>query len=108
FGVVSRTVARRMREAGIRSALGAPAGSITSLMLRETAIGAAFGLAVGLLLAVWLAQVLVPYLHGVPSFDPMAYGIAIVTFVLSAAIATIPVARRAARVDPSKVLRTDG
>ncbi|MGH7533657.1 MAG: ABC transporter permease, partial [Gemmatimonadales bacterium] len=108
FGVVSRTVARRMREAGIRSALGAPAGSITTLMLRETVIGAAFGLAVGLFLATWLAQALVPYLHGIPSFDPMAYGIAIVTFVLSAAIATIPVARRAARVDPSKVLRTDG
>ncbi|HET7025537.1 MAG TPA: ADOP family duplicated permease, partial [Gemmatimonadales bacterium] len=57
FGVVSRTVAGRMREAGIRSALGAPAASITTLMLRETAIGAAFGLGAGLFLAVWLAQV---------------------------------------------------
>lgn len=108
FGVVSRTVARRMREAGIRSALGAPAGAITRLMLRETAIGALFGLGVGLLLAIWMAGALTPYLHGVPSFDPMAYAIALVTFVLSAAIATVPVARRAERVDPSKVLRTDG
>lgn len=108
FGVVSRTVARRMREAGIRSALGAPIGSITALMLRETAIGASCGLGAGLILSVWLARALIPYLHGVPSFDPMAYGVALVTFVLSAAIATVPVAQRAARVDPAKVLRTDG
>lgn len=108
FGVISRTVARRLREAGIRSALGAPALSITLVMLRETAIGALFGLGAGILMAAWLAKGLTPYLHGIPSFDPAAYGVAIAAFVLAAGVATVPAASRAARVDPAKVLRAEG
>jgi putative ABC transport system permease protein len=108
FGVISRTVARRMREAGIRSALGAPAYSITMVMLRETGIGALFGLGAGLLMAAYLAKGLTPYLHGIPSFDPVAYGVALGAFVVAAGIATVPAASKAARVDPARVLRAEG
>jgi ABC-type antimicrobial peptide transport system permease subunit len=107
FGVISRTVARRMREAGIRSALGAPAASLTSLMLRETAIGAVLGFAVGVPAAVWLARSLTPYLYGVTGSDPVAYLAAFVLFAFAAAVATVPPARRAAQVDPARVLRAE-
>ncbi|HSB56162.1 MAG TPA: FtsX-like permease family protein, partial [Gemmatimonadales bacterium] len=107
FGVIARTVARRMREAGIRSALGAPAGSLTRLMLRETAIGAAAGIVVGVPMAAWLARGLTPYLFGVGAGDPVAYLGALGLFTLAAAMATLPAARRAARVDPARVLRAE-
>ncbi len=107
FGVISRTVARRMREAGIRSALGAPARTLIALMLRETAVGAAFGLVIGIPAAALLAQKLTPYLFGVTGADPVAYLAALMLFGVAAAMATIPPARRAARVDPARVLKAD-
>jgi putative ABC transport system permease protein len=107
FGVVARTVARRMREAGIRSALGASARSLTRLMLRETVMGAGLGLLVGIPAAAWLAGSLTPYLFGVSSSDPLAYLTALGLFTLAAAVATIPSARRAAEVDPAIVMRAE-
>jgi ABC-type antimicrobial peptide transport system permease subunit len=107
FGVISRTVARRMREAGIRVALGAPAPSLTRLMLRETVTGAVIGIAIGIPLAILLAGSLTPYLFGVRAFDPVAYLLALGLLTLATAVATIPPARRAARVDPVSVLRAD-
>jgi predicted permease len=107
FGVIARTVARRTREAGIRVALGARAGSLTALMLRETAIGAGWGIALGVPAAAWLGHFLTPYLFGVHAIDPAAYLAAFALFAIAAAIATVPPARRAARVDPVRVLRAD-
>lgn len=107
FSVVARTVARRMREAGIRSALGASARSLTRLMLRETVIGSLFGMVVGLPMAVLLARTLTPYLYGVTSADPVAYLVALGMFIVAAALATIPSARRAAAVNPAVVMRSE-
>jgi predicted permease len=107
FGVISRTVARRMREAGIRVALGAPAPSLTRLMLRETITGAIIGVAIGIPLAVLLARSLTPYLFGVRAFDPAAYLLALGLLTLATTVATIPPARRASRVDPVTVLRAE-
>lgn len=107
FGVISRTVAQRIREAGIRVALGAQERSVIALMLRDTLRGTAIGLAVGLLLAVGLARALTPYLFGVSASDPIAYLLALALLATTLVVATLPPARRAARVDPAKVLRTD-
>ncbi len=107
FGVISRTVARRMREAGIRVALGAPAPSLTRLMLRETVIGAAIGLIIGVPMAAWLARALTPYLFGVRAYDPVAYLLAIGLLTMATLVATVPPARRAGRVDPVSVLRSE-
>ena len=107
FGVISRTVARRMREAGIRVALGARAPSLTRLMLRETVIGALIGVAVGIPLAVLLARSLTPYLFGIQAFDPVAYALALGLLAAATAVATIPPARRAGRVDPVLVLKAE-
>lgn len=107
FGVISRTVARRMREAGIRVALGAQSRSLTVLMLRETLIGAAIGMAVGLPLAALLGRLLTPYLFGASAADPVAYLLALALLALATAAATVPPARRAGRVDPVVVLRAE-
>jgi ABC-type antimicrobial peptide transport system permease subunit len=107
FGVIARSVARRMREAGIRAALGAHAGSITKLMLRETVIGVSIGLVVGVPLAALLARRLTPFLFGITSLDPLAYLGAIGLFGLAAAVATLPQARRAGNVDPALVLKSE-
>ena len=107
FGVISRTVARRMREAGIRVALGAPAPSLTRLMLRETVIGASVGFIIGVPMATWLARALTPYLFGIRAYDPAAYLLAIGLLSVATLVATVPPARRAARVDPVSVLRSE-
>ena len=107
FGVISRTVARRIREAGIRVALGAPARSLTTLMLRETLIGATIGVVLGLPAAVLLGRLLTPYLFGIAGVDPVAYVIAVAVLGLATAAATLPPARRAGRVDPVTVLRAE-
>jgi hypothetical protein len=107
FGVISRTVARRMREAGIRVALGAPAHSLTRLMMRETLIGAGIGVALGLPAAAWLARSLRPYLFGIDAADPAAFVAALLLLAIATVAATVPPARRAGRVDPVTVLRTE-
>lgn len=107
FGVVSRTVAQRLREAGIRVALGAQERSVIGLMLRDTLRGTVIGLALGLALAIILARTLTPYLYGVGAADPLAYLVALVLLGITLIAATLPPARRAARVDPVTVLRAE-
>jgi putative ABC transport system permease protein len=107
FGVISRTVARRMREAGIRVALGAPARSLTRLMMRETMIGAGIGVVLGLPVAAGMARLLTPYLYGIHAVDPVAFGLALLLLIIATIAATLPPARRAARVDPVTILRAE-
>jgi putative ABC transport system permease protein len=107
FGVISRTVAQRLREAGIRVALGAQERSVVALMLRDTIRGAALGVVAGTVLAVLLARALTPYLFGVRAGDPVAYLLAFALLAITMIAATVPPARRAARVDPVTILRAE-
>ncbi|MGH7584541.1 MAG: FtsX-like permease family protein, partial [Gemmatimonadales bacterium] len=107
FGVISRTVAQRLREAGIRVALGAPQRSVVVMMLHDTLRGTAIGLALGLMVAILLARMMTPYLYGVGAADPLAYLLALGLLGITLVLATIPPARRAARVDPVRVLRVE-
>lgn len=107
FGVVSRAAARRTRESGIRIALGAPAAALTRMLLRETMVGVVLGLAIGIPAAFTGSRLLAPYLFGVTASDPLAFGIATVALIAGALLATLPPARRAAKVDPAVVLRSE-
>jgi predicted permease len=107
FGVISRTVAQRLREVGIRVALGAQERSVVALMLRDTIRGAAIGVVAGTLLAALLARGLAPYLFGVRAGDPVAYLVAFALLAITMIAATLPPARRAARVDPVTILRAE-
>jgi putative ABC transport system permease protein len=107
YGVVSYAVAQRVRELGIRIALGASTRSVMTLVVGHVAAIAAVGIGAGLALAVALSRYAEGMLYGVRATDPVTYaGVAALLAVVAAAAAAIP-ARRASRVDPVTALRAD-
>jgi predicted permease len=105
FGVLSYTVAQRRREIGVRAALGATARDIIVLVARQSLAIVAAGLAVGLLASAWAARLLETLLYGVTPHDTVSFAVVPAVLFLVALLATLVPARRAARVDPARVLR---
>jgi predicted permease len=107
YGVLAYTVTRRTREIGVRIALGAPARSISWLVLREVLVVVGVGVAFALP-AVWLLTRLVnSQLYGLTPMDPIAIAGALTTLTLVAIVAGSLPARQAAHVDPVVALRAD-
>jgi putative ABC transport system permease protein len=100
-------VARRTREIGIRMALGAQAGAVLRMIMREGSIMLISGVAIGLLLSIATAKILSGLLYGVRALDPIAFTVAPLVLTIAALIATWLPARRATRVDPVQALRTE-
>jgi putative ABC transport system permease protein len=107
YGVTSYGVTRRTCEIGIRIALGARRGEVTSLILRQSASVTLWGTAVGLVLAVVGSRVLGSLLLGVSVVDPLAFGGSALLFVGIAAVASCGPVLRASRVDPVAALRSE-
>ena len=107
FGVVSRGVARRTREVGIRVALGASPATLTRAMMGETLTGLGVGFLIGVPATLLAAHLMKPFLFGVSPNDPVAIGAAIVLLGGAALLATLRPAQRAARVDPVIALRAE-
>jgi putative ABC transport system permease protein len=107
YGVSSYAVSVRTREIGIRMALGAGAGTVLRMVLRQGIGLAAIGVGIGLLLGAAASQVLKSLLFGVSALDPVTFAGAAILFAAVAAGATYLPARRAARVDPMRALRTE-
>ena len=107
YGVLSYTVARRQREIGVRSALGATRASIVALVVREGMAVAVLGLAVGLGLAAALTRLMQTVLYGVEPLDPVSFAAAPAALLLVALIACAIPARRAAATDPAIALRRE-
>lgn len=107
YGVVSYVVAQRTREIGVRMALGATAGSVRSMIVRQGLVLAAWGVGLGLLGAAALSRVMSSILFGVSAIDPWTYAAVSVALVTVSVAASWLPARRAAGVDPSRALRAE-
>jgi len=107
YGVMSFLVAQRTRELGIRLAIGASPASVLLLVLRTASLlvlpGALLGIALALAASRWLNSLV----FGISAQDPATYLLVSLTMILTALLATLIPAWRAARVDPLLALRDD-
>jgi len=107
YGVMAFVVARRRKELGIRLALGAQAGAVMWLVMREVLVLLAIGLAIGVPAAMALGRYVASQLFGIQPHDPfIAVSTLLLLTIVSAAAGLIP-ARRASRIDPILALRTE-
>jgi ABC-type antimicrobial peptide transport system permease subunit len=107
YGVMSYAVTRRVREIGIRSALGASRQEIVGLVLRQGMRVAGIGMAAGLVAAVALTRLMSALLYGVSPADPLTLVAVTVLLGAIALLACYIPARRATAVDPLIALRSE-
>ncbi|HLW53290.1 MAG TPA: ABC transporter permease [Candidatus Angelobacter sp.] len=100
YGVVSYAVGQRVREIGVRLALGAQPSDVLLMVLRQSAVTMSIGLGVGLIAGILLATGIGSLLYGVSANEPVAYISIVVGLALVGLIASYIPARRAAKVDP--------
>lgn len=105
FGVLAYAVQQRSREFGVRMALGASMANVLTLVAGDAAKLVAAGAAAGLILAATLARMLSAFLFGVQPLDPVSFIGAALLLAVTAGIAVIAPAIRAARVDPVTAIR---
>jgi putative ABC transport system permease protein len=107
YGVVSGGVNERVREIGVRTALGASRHGILAMVLAQGLLLSAIGIVIGVAVAAAASQGLTSLLFGISPLDPTSY-IAVVVMLIGVAMAAswLP-AWRASRVDPSTTLRSE-
>jgi len=107
YGLLAFQVARRTREIGVRTALGAQRGDIVRLIFREGSLLVGVGLAAGLVGSWFALRPFAGQLNGANPADPLALIAAALVLALVALIAMLLPARRAAAVDPLVALRSE-
>jgi len=107
YSVIAHDVTQRRREIGVRVALGARAGQVVSLVLRDGLRYGALGLAAGLLIAIPASARLSALLFQTSPHEPTIYLLAAGVLLAVAVLATLVPARRAVTVHPSEVLREE-
>jgi predicted permease len=105
YGVLSYSVNQRIREIGIRIALGAQAKDVLRLVVGHGLRLAAFGAVVGALISILARRGMSSLLFGISATDPMTFVVVLCVVTLAAALAAYIPARRAMRVDPIAALR---
>jgi putative ABC transport system permease protein len=105
YAMFANMAAAREREFGVRMALGSSPGAIARLVLQQGGRWMALGLVIGAAGVVMAARLLRTQLFGVPQFDPVAIGAAVVVLLVCAGVALLVPVRRATRVDPISILR---
>jgi ABC-type antimicrobial peptide transport system permease subunit len=107
FGVVSYSVAQRVREIGVRMALGAAPGTVARVVIADAVRLSAYGVALGLAASLVGGMFVSAALYGVSPHDPVVIGIVATMLLVVAVIASAIPAYRATRVDPIQVLRME-
>jgi predicted permease len=107
YGVTTYAVAQRTHEIGIRMALGAERTKILTLVLRSVLVQLAWGMAIGIPVALAGGRVLANQLYTVKNYDPVTIGLAAVVLITCAFLAAAVPARRASGVDPLVALRDE-
>ncbi|HEY3738462.1 MAG TPA: ABC transporter permease [Bryobacteraceae bacterium] len=107
FGLLAYSVNARVREFGVRAAVGATSGELVGMILREAALLTVPGFIMGLVLVAALYKVLKGFLYQLSPVDPISIlSAALFLTTLTIAAAWVP-ARRAASVDPASALRAE-
>jgi ABC-type antimicrobial peptide transport system permease subunit len=107
YSIVTWTVAQRVREIGVRMALGASRRQIALFFLDGAIRSAILGIVTGTAAALVLTHLLRSQLYGVTPANPWAYAISIPLLLLPVLIATLRPALRAASINPVDALRAD-
>ncbi len=105
YGVLAYTVAQRTREIGLRMALGADAGRVRRMVLRQVGLMTLVGGVIGLGSAVWLGRLAESMLYELKGYDPVVLVSAAVALSLVALAAGSIPAHRAAQIEPMQALR---
>jgi predicted lysophospholipase L1 biosynthesis ABC-type transport system permease subunit len=107
YGVLAYLVGQRVREVGIRLALGATRENVFGLIARQGAWMVSLGLLLGWTAAFLTARWIRSFLFGTPAHDFLTYMLAGALIVGTSAIAILLPARRAASIEPMEALRTE-
>lgn len=107
YGVLNYSVARRNKEIGIRRALGATAGQVISLLVRQTAWAVGIGLAAGTVIAISLGRFTASILFGLRSEDPLPLVLAALPLLCLMVLACLSPVRKATLVDPLQAIRNE-
>jgi predicted permease len=107
YGVLSYTVRRRVREIGIRMALGASQSDILRLVVTDGMKPILVGVAIGVIAAIALSRLVASLLFGVPATDPLTFTAVTLLLVLVGIAANTLPAYRATKVEPTQTLREE-
>ena len=107
YGVLSYLVTQRTREIGVRMALGATAGQVLGLILRQGLVAVGIGVTIGLGLVLAGTRVLRSLLVGVSATDPLTFVVAAVVLTAVAVVASSIPAHRASALSPLVALRRE-
>jgi putative ABC transport system permease protein len=107
YSVIAYSVANRTHEIGIRMALGAQAGAISRLVVKQGMKLVASGIALGLAASFSLTRFMSNMLFGVSAIDPLTFGVITMLLMFVGLLACWIAARKATKVDPLVALRSE-
>jgi putative ABC transport system permease protein len=107
FGILAYSVQQRVRDFGVRRALGATSGDVLRLVVGSAARVVATGTVIGLVLSAVFGRLLATLLFGVQPLDPMTFASVTILLALTAAVSMAGPAWRATRIDPAVALRSE-
>jgi putative ABC transport system permease protein len=107
YAVIAHSISQRVKEIGVRMAIGATQTDIRQMVLREGMLPVLFGMTFGLAAALAVNNILRSQLVGISPYDPLSMAGSPIALILIAVLACLVPARRALSIDPATALRHD-